>query len=277
MGTKSRSTAFLLTALLAAACGGGQSSSSTAPAGPTPSPPSGTTGAFRMAVLLSASRVPSSADVARVVARASDVLYLKTGSTLSQTDLVAAGPGSAYSQAMAYVWANSAAPPDGVLAFSDDFDATNFGGYSQTFSLPWPSTNGFPSPFLGGNKAYLAVVDFFHMYARCGYDDAGNRIGDRSAGGECRNQSGLACVDNGRYWMCPNTLSDLYADPDYFIACIIVHEFLHPFGSEGSYDHYGTAQCTSRTGMSAADAQSLNLFQQSCGVCPDVFSRFRHR
>jgi hypothetical protein len=77
--------------------------------------------------------------------------------------------------------------------------------------------------------------------------------------------------------MCPDSLTDLYAQPDRFIACTIVHEFMHPFGAEGNYDHYGTDQCTSRTGMSRAQAQDRRLFQENCGMCPDVYTRFRHR
>jgi len=84
-------------------------------------------------------------------------------------------------------------------------------------------------------------------------------------------------VNNGRYWTCPDALTDLYADSDYFAACTVVHEFMHPFGPEGNNDHYGTSQCTARTGMSAADAQDLRLFQQSCGMCPDLYSKFRHQ
>jgi hypothetical protein len=232
---------------------------------------------FRVAVLLSAARVPPPDDVARVFARAGDILFQKTGERMTQSDLANVGPGSALSQATGYVNAHASSPPDGVLAFSDDSTSTTYGGYSQTFNLPPPNQNRFPSPAVGDGKAYLAVVDFFHMYARCGYDASGSRISDRSSGGECRNQSGLTCVNNGRYWMCPDALTDLYADADYFTGCSLVHEFLHPFGTEGNYDHYGTAQCTGRTGMSQADAQNLRLFQQSCGICPDLYPRFRHR
>jgi len=57
-------------------------------------------------------------------------------------------------------------------------------------------------------------------------------------------------VNNGRYWMCPDELNALYADPDYSIGCMVVHEFMHPFGKNGPYDHYGTDLCTARTGMS---------------------------
>jgi hypothetical protein len=266
---------LLLMPALAAGCGGGGSS----PTVPTPTPSPGVPPAndtpFRVAVLLNASRVPSSSDVSRVFARGNDILFQKTGERMTQIDLMTVGTGSSLSHAVAYANAHSTAPPDGVLTFADDATAASFGGYSQTFDLPAPNQNRYPSPAVGSTKGYLAVVHFFHMYARCGYDDAGNRIGTTSSGGECRNRSGLACVNNGRYWTCPDTLNDLYADPDYFTGCSVVHEFMHPFGTEGNFDHYGTAQCIARTGMSQADAQNLTLAQQSCGMCPDLYQKFR--
>lgn len=270
---------ILLLAILAVACGGSSSSSPAVPtpASPSPAAPTDADRLFRVAVLLSASRVPSSDDVSRVFARANDILFQKTGERMTQTDLVTVGSGSPLSHATAYVSARADAPPDGVLVFADDATASTFGGYSQTFSLPAPNENRFPSPVVGRNRGYLAVVHFFHMYARCGYDGAGNRIGTTSAGGECRNRAGIVCVNNGRFWTCPDTLNDLYADPDHFTACSVVHEFMHPFGSEGAFDHYGTAQCIARTGMSQADAQNLTLAQQSCGMCPDVYQKFRRR
>jgi hypothetical protein len=175
---------------ITAACGGGSRS----PAAPTPGSPSpGPTDdglSFRVAVLLSASSPPSSDDVRRVFTRADVLLSQKTGEHMTQTDLTTVGPGTPLTQAVAYVNAHAATPPDGVLAFADDATATSFGGYSQTFALPPPNENRFPSPVVGRNQGYLAVVHFSHMYARCGYDDAGNRIGTTSAGGECRNRSG---------------------------------------------------------------------------------------
>jgi hypothetical protein len=276
-----RTRPVIVLMLLAAACGGGGGRAPTNPTPPNSSPPSpppsGGGAELRVAVLVAAARAPSADDVRRVFARANAIILQKTGEQMTQTDYTVGTPGSPLPQAQTYVNARATAPPDGVLAFSDDAQATTFGGYSQTFALPAPNVNRFPSPVVGENRTYLAVVDFFHKYARCGYDDAGNRIRSTSGGGECRNRSGLTCVDNGRHWTCPDALTDLYADPDYFTACSIVHEFLHPFGREGNFDHYGTAQCTSRTGMSQADVQNLALFQQSCGMCPDLYGQFHHR
>jgi hypothetical protein len=233
---------------------------------------------FRVVTMITAAAPPATGDITRVLARAAEILLQKTGERMQDLGFASAtGRGDSTSQASQYLMTVPSPMPDGVLALADDATATSFGGYSTTTPLPAPFLNRFPSPISGGNRAYVAVVHFDHKYARCGYDDNDNRISDRSGGGECRNQNGLLCVNNGRYWQCPNTLSDLYSEPDVFPACTIVHEFMHPFGPAGNFDHYGTVQCTSRTGMTLADATDTRKFQESCGMCPDVYASFRHR
>lgn len=264
-------------AVLTGACGGGATATAPTPVTPPTVEPPSEEQLFRVVVLLSSTKVPGDGDVQRVFARANDILFQKTGERMSQLDVVTLGPGSPLTQAVDYVNAHAASPPDGILAFADDFTAITYGGYSQTFALPAGHVNRFPSPVVGAYRGYLAVVHFFHLYARCGYDSAGNRVSNRSTGGECRNRTGLTCVSNGRYWMCPDAVDDLYADADYFTGCSVVHEFMHPFGTDGNFDHYGTTQCMSRTGMSQADAQNVALFQQNCGMCPDLYGKFRHR
>jgi hypothetical protein len=123
---------------------------------------------------------------------------------------------------------------------------------------------------------YVSAIHYEHMYARCGYDTTGTiRIGDKSANGECRNQSGLTCVNNGKFWECPDVRNDFYAQPDVFTASSIVHEFMHPVGTAGNSDHYGTSTCTNRVGMTAAEAADHGRFQWHLGMCPDLFLRFR--
>lgn len=233
---------------------------------------------FRVAVMITAAAGPATSDVTRVLARAAEILFQKTGERLRDLGFVTGSSGDSTSQANRYLATLPNPMPDGVLALADDATATSFGGYSTTTPLPVPFVNRFPSPnSFGATRAYVAVVHFAHKYARCAYDDAGNRISDRSAGGECRNQTGLLCANNGRYWQCPDTFSDLYSQVDVFPACTIVHEFMHPFGPAGNADHYGTATCTGRTGMSQADAVDRRKFQESCGMCPDVYQNFRRR
>ena len=232
---------------------------------------------FRVAVLLALASPPPPSDMMRVFDKANELLQLRTGARMTQIGVANPGPGVPSQLARTYLDSMPPVLPDGILALSEDATAIGFGGYSQTLAVAPPYANRYPTPF-GDSRAYLAVMHFDHKYARCGYDMSGStRISDRSGGGECRNQTGLLCVDTGRYWQCPDTLADLYSQPDHFPACTIVHEFMHPFGSAGNFDHYGTAQCTARTGMSSAAASDRSLFQQHCGMCPDVYLNFRPR
>jgi hypothetical protein len=228
-----------------------------------------------VAIIGGAAIAAPQADVLRVFELARGLLLDKTGVTMEVVDYTNAGSGVPTTLAAAYISAHAASPPDGVLVLSDDATATSFGGYSATIPLPANLLNRYPSPYAGSTRAYVAAVHFDHMYARCGYDTALNRVSTTSFGGECRNTSGLMCVNNGRHWTCPNTTNDYYAQPDVFPASTFVHEFAHPFGPAGNNDHYGTATCTARTGMSAADATNTVLFQQSFGMCPDVYKNFR--
>ena len=236
--------------------------------------PAGSGSEFRVAILLAAANTQSVSDVTRVFDKANQLLMSLTGERMIQVDLATVGPGVPIDLARTYMSSLPGPQPDGVLALSDDATATSFGGYSTTFVMPPPYANRYPNS-AGASRAYLAVVHFEHKYARCGYNfETGPRVSDRSIGGECRGQPGLICVDNGRYWQCPDSLSDLYSEPDRFVASSIVHEFMHPFGSAGDRDHFGTPECVARTGQPGSDRL---ISQQHCGMCPDLFLKFRPR
>jgi hypothetical protein len=287
----------LLAALFAAvACGGSSpttpaavptapAASPTAPPAPLSGGPYSRNGVFDAVVLVDAQAPQTSpSEIQRVVARAAAIFLEKTGESFRASEVVSGLARGSSVDAMARAYAATAAgnPPDGLLVLTNDANAVNFGGYSLFFVPTYPFRNDFPSPRAGvsASSMYVAVLDFDHAYARCGYDDAGNRVSDVSVGGECRGRPGTACVQrrSGRAeWMCADAVNELYADHDFFTACTVVHEFLHPFGidPDANLDHYGTAPCRSRTGMSAADAADLRKAQISCGMCPDVFARFR--
>ena len=272
-----------LVALLLAfsGCGGG-STPAQAPNTPS-SPPAGAqhaaNGVFDVVVLVGTlPRTPSRAEVERVFSVAATALQGKTGERMVLRDVVFGVSGSNPSaDASLYIASHSQNPPEGVIVLSEDSTARTFGGYSVTVVGPAGYQSEFSSPRVGADKVYVAVVRLDHPYARCGYDDAGNRISDVSVGGECRNQPGTACVARGDRYMCATAVNDLYAQPDVFPASTFVHEFMHPFGFEanGSQDHYATSQCIQRSGMSPQQASSVTDFQQNYGMCPDVYPRFR--
>jgi hypothetical protein len=294
-----RGALVVLLALSAAGCGDGgpgapsaspspAAAPSPVPATPIPGAPLGANGVFDAAVVvdLLAAQTPQ-ADIQRVMDRARQIVFETTGMSFRMTEVVyglAADPRTRSTAAQVYATSVAANPPDGVVFLSADAQALSFGGYSFWYTPPFAFRNEYPSPRAGVPESalYVAVVDFDHAFGRCGYDDRGNRISDVSVGGECRNRPGTPCVrrPSGRAeWTCAGTEGELYADHDYFTACTVVHEFLHPFGIDpnANLDHYGSPSCTARTGMTAAQASDSRMAQLNCGMCPDVYARFRRR
>lgn len=213
----------------------------------------------------------------RAFASAETLLTGLTGERMTRVSMSTVPSGRPDFATRAFMDTRPDPQPDGVLGVFNDAMALSFGGYSLFFAMPPPSRNRFPTS-RGSGDVYVAVVDILYKYSRCGYTaDGETRIGPTSGGGECRGRDGMMCVDNGRYWQCPDSLNDLYSLPDRFAACTIVHEFMHPFGSAGNVDHYGTQQCTQRTGMTAAQATDTRRFQEHCGMCPDLYANFRRR
>jgi len=239
---------------------------------------------MNLAVLIDA-RAPQTprGDVDRVFARAAQRLLEKTGESMSSVEVTYGPAGATTSDIVTrYLAAKTAATaPEGILIFSNDATAHSFGGYSFVVRGPAGFQNRYPSPRgeVGGDAIYIAVVEFDHPYARCGYNDNLVRVSDVSIGGECFNRPGTPCVAKGSAWVCSTALADLYMDSDYFTASTIVHEFLHPFGinTDENLDHYGTPACMARTGMTSAQASDRREGQLNCGLCPDVFARFKHR
>jgi hypothetical protein len=281
------SVATLLVVILAISrCSGASPSPlpTPAPTPPAPSPPTGAANRMSVAILVD-SRAPQTprGDVERVFARAVQTLLEKTGESMAAAELTYGPAGATTSDIVARYLATkvAATAPDGILIFTNDASAHTYGGYS--FVVPGPT--GFqsrypsPRPEVGAGKVYIAVVEFDHLYAKCGYGDSDTHTSSVSVGGECFNRPGTPCVAQGSAWVCSTALADLYIDHDYFTAASIVHEFLHPFGIDAneSFDHYGTPACIARTGMTSAQAADRNQAELNCGLCPDVFPRFRHR
>lgn len=228
-----------------------------------------------LAVLLGGVVAPSRTDADRVLAVVDSILQEKSGVRIQIVGAETTGPGDPQAQAEGYVASHADSPPEAVVVFSDHASVTTNGGVAATVPLPPGRRNEFESSVVGPFVAYVAAVHYQHRHARCGYDEQGNRIAARSVNGECSNRTGLECVNNGEFWACPDVSGDLYANRDYFRACTVVHELLHPFGSAGNLDHYGTAVCRARTKMTSAQAADRRLAEESCAMCPDLFSRLK--
>jgi hypothetical protein len=193
-------------------------------------------------------------------------------------EVVEGRPGASIDAWVREVLAGMAPPiPDGLVVFSfgDDGLARSHGGYSFTVPGPPGFTNHFVSPEVGGESIYVAVLHWGHRYGACGYDEAGELVSETAIDGQCRNQPGSACTTHNGYSMCANLVGSAYAStPTTFVAANVTHEFLHPFGRYGTFDHYGTEQCREAMGWGADWVFSVADAEDWLGQCPYLFDAF---
>lgn len=270
------------------------------PASARPTPKSGsnlTNGVFDVVIIVD-KKAPEvkREDAVRVFELAARELAARTGEWMRLVDVVYGMErqvtGNEYTEmsnlAGEYLKKNPNNPPDGIILFSDTYTCKNAGGFSLSYKPPIAFQNEYRSPRseVGNDKVYLAVVEFQHQYARCGYGDPNNtaRQGAVSIDGECFNQAGVTCVQSGDLWVCPNSLQDAFRDHDLFLAMMIDHEFTHPFGIDPvdlNLDHFAASSCTKRGGVTQAQYDAVMAgdrydAQRYLGLCPDVWPRF-HR
>lgn len=127
------------------------------------------------------------------------------------------------------------------------------------------------------NRLYGSIVDWDHLYGRCGYNDQEQQIGDVSANGECVNQSGLKCVVKGGYSFCPNLQDKYYAqNPKMMQLSTVVHEIMHFFGTEGNMDH-NEALCQSKYGGTLENIACTTTDSGECffNICRYTYENFR--
>jgi hypothetical protein len=267
------------------------------PGGPRPTPAgsqNNKNGVFDVLVLVDA-KGPQVArpDIERVFEIAALNMGAKTGEWMRLVDVLygltrgASGGETAQLTALVdgYLSKNVTNPPDGILLFTDTETCRNAGGFSISAKPAFAYKAEYPSPRadIGSDKIYVAVVEYHHAYAQCGYDIPGSpiRVSAVSLGGECRNRAGVVCAPNGDRWTCPDMMHDLNSDPDFMTASIIIHEFLHPFGidPEMNNDHFASTACVKRGGVTEAQANAVltDLYESQYyhSLCPDVFPRFK--
>lgn len=252
----------------------------TLPTGDTTAEATGAPPSFTLSILVDLNSEPVPADgLATALEEASGLLFERTGFVYEVLEIGEGRPAASIEAWVREYLAGKAPPiPDGVVVFSygDDGLARSRGGYS--FGVPGPAgfVNPFVSPLSGGGSVYVAVLHWSHRYGACGYDEAGNLVSDVSIDGQCRNQPGTACTTHNGYSMCADAVGDAYAStPTYFVAANFTHEFLHPFGLNGNYDHYGTEQCRAAMGWGAEWVFSLADAEYWLGQCPYLFDSFR--
>ncbi len=248
------------------------------PEPPTPVVPPAATTDFAVAVIVDATNQQVTREQAQaVVGEASGFLRAFSPYGLAMSDFTSdSGGGSMQDIANRYLSMPHDPAPNGLVIFSygDGGQARASGGYG--FSMPniANARNAFVSPAGADNLMYVAVVDYSYKYMACGYGGAGTVSSTVSLPGECRGQTGVACVAGNGYSMCPNAVGNLYTStPTYAVSSLVVHGLLHNFGPNGDLDHYATAECNARMGYPAGffDLQESEYYN---GLCPFVYEEF---
>lgn len=187
-----------------------------------------------------------------------------------------------------YIEENPNTLPNGIVVFTFAEHAKMYGAYADTYPGPPGFKNPFNSPIVGDDEIYLAIIHFSARYGACGYgrDQPDEPISATSLDGECRDRSGIRCVEHLGYSFCPHVVNDLYASERYYMtSATVLHEFMHWFGFERNYDHFGSPACNQRMsrGQSSRtysfytnydDLAARNEVLSYVGMCPYVFDVF---
>lgn len=254
--------ALLATVLLPAAC--------------RPSPP-----AFKIAAIVDAATDPVSREAVEGVLADAETRFLELTGFRLETIAIAEDRGGGSMESIATRYMEQASEiPNGILIFSvgDDDRAVLHRAYSGRVPGPEGFRNPFVSPIPGvdDSHVYLAVVQFNHLYAVCGYAGTGTVQSPFSSGDECRGVEGETCAEWEGLQVCPvalpflegRTRIDMAAEP-------IVHEFMHPFGVGGPDAHYGTEACNLAMGREPEYFDEAEGIRYD-GMCPTVYDAFRN-
>lgn len=240
-------------------------------------------GTFTLSILVDLDSQPVTREQAQtLVDEASSILIRLTGFNFEMVDFRETS-GSVDSILQTYFADPAYVRSDGIIIFSygDNGDAKLYGGYGFAERGPAGFESRFKSPYVDDNSVYVGVVHYGHRFGACGYDGNETPISSVSVGGECRGQTGTACVEKYGYQMCSTLVDDLYASTaTYMSSSTFVHEMMHSFGDKLNLDHYFTAECTEKmkSGISSRPYQS-EFFDGEEGdsyvqMCPYVFDVF---
>jgi hypothetical protein len=130
--------------------------------------------------------------------------------------------------------------PNGILIFSvgDEDRAKIHRAFAQQILAPEGFRNAFVSPYLGDGYMCVAVLQFNHHYAACGYGSMDAIQSPVSIGDECRGEEGAACTEWEGMQVCPSALPFLEGHTPIGLATgPVIHEIMHAFGDQGPKDH----------------------------------------
>ena len=237
---------------------------------------------FQVAVIVDTTTDPvSRAQAESVIAIANEKMIELTGFGLQMVDFIEDDRGVSMEDLVtAYMEDRPLKDlPNGFLIFStgDEDRAKINRAYAQQVPGPEGFRNPFvsPIPHLGDSHVYIAVVQFNHMFAACGYGGTDTIQSPFSIGDECGGEVGSTCAAWEGMQVCQiampfvegRTRIDMVAEP-------VVHEFLHPFGLLGGPDnHYGSQACNLAMGW-APDHFDEEEAIFNAMMCPNVVENF---
>lgn len=233
---------------------------------------------FRVAVIvdITSDRV-SEEQAAAVLAIANEQLIELTGFGLKLVDFVEDNSGgSIESIVIDYMQNNKDKLPNGILIFSEgDEDRAKINrAYAQHFLAPDGFRNSFVSPVLGNGYMYVAVVQFNHLYAACGYGGMDEIQSPVSIGVECGEQDGSPCASWEGIQVCQSALPYLEGKTVVDMAVgPVIHEFMHSFGDKGPGIHYTSEVCHEDMGWELGH-YNLEEAEYYVDICPYVFDIF---
>lgn len=236
--------------------------------------------AFKIAVIVDAATDPvSREEVEEVLALVAPRFLELTGFRLETLAIVEDGRGGSIERIATQYLEQASETPNGILIFSvgDDDRAKINRAYAQRVPGPEGFRNPFVSPIpdVGDSHVYIAVLQFNHLYAACGYAGMDTIQSPFSSGDECRGVEGETCAQWEGLQVCPvalpflegRTRIDMAAEP-------VVHEFMHPFGLGGPDAHYGTEACNVAMGWKPDHYDEVEDKSYN-GMCPNVYGVFK--
>jgi hypothetical protein len=235
--------------------------------------------AFKITVIVDSATDPvRRADVEAVLEIVKLEFNELSGFRLMTIEIVENGEGGSIERIATDYLTKATEIPNGLLIFSkgDDDRAVINRAYAQQVPGPDGFRNLFVSPIpeIDDSYVYIAVVQFNHLFAACGYGGKDTIQSPVSIGEECRGEVGRACAAWEGMQVCTialpflegRTRIDMVAEP-------IVHEFLHPFGLGGPDAHYGSEACALLMGWEP-DHFDEEEAKSNAMMCPIVIENF---
>ncbi|MBS3068444.1 hypothetical protein J4450_07085 [Candidatus Micrarchaeota archaeon] len=174
--------------------------------------------------------------------------------------------------------------PEVIVVFSKQETAGTSGGFSFTSEQKHNPTycNEFELVTKTQDNVGIAVVNWHHWYARCGYERQGENLVRTSQipnTGECSNNKNDTCMlrQDGKYYQCASTVDNLYSNLDYSTASTIIHEITHTLDRD-SYGHFGQIPgCEEERNRYANQNDFIRASEENFNMCPKTFDLIQTR